>query len=186
VNTPVKFESMRRVVKGIALAGLLGLVAGCAGQPASGGGQVMTRPSTQDLDIDFVADPSTQPKTRIVVRPMDGDVSLEAVVEAPGKDDPNKNRVIWTADRSFAILFRQIDDPTKIPSRKFGNETDGWNPSKPVGKKHVYRLKLSSGRGSGDKTIVGAKYFVKSPADCDESKGDPNCLVLDPVLIVRY
>lgn len=186
MNTPVKFESMRRVLPGVALAGLLSLVAGCAGQPASGGGQVMTRPSTQDLDIDFVAGPGTNPRTRIVVSPLDGDVSLEAVVEAPGENDPNKNRVTWTADRSFAILFRQIDDPTRKLSRKFGDETDDWNQSKPVGRKHVYKLKLNSGSGREDKTILGAKYFVKSPADCDETKGDPNCLVLDPIIIVRY
>ena len=135
------------------------------------------------LDVTFVTEPGVPPVTRIVVSPDDGDVSLEAVPDAPGQD---KNWVTWTSDRAFAIKFGPIDETCTGPRKKLGNEKDGWNDSSPVGNKYVYTLKLNPGKGNSKKEILGAKYSVKSPAKCDETQSDPNCLVLDPVIIVRY
>jgi len=135
------------------------------------------------LDITFVADPGSPSVTEIVVSPNEGDVSLETVPVVPGQD---KNWVTWTSERSFAIKFGPIDDTCTGPRKKFGNEKDGWNDSSPVGNKHVYTLKLNPGKGTKKKEILGAKYSVKSPAGCDAMQPGPNCLVLDPVIIVRY
>ena len=183
MNTPVKIESMVRVVINLGVAGLLSALVGCATPQASGGPKGTTRPSTMSLDVTFVADPASPSLTEIVVSPNEGDVSLEAVPVAPGQD---KNWVTWTSERSFAIKFGPLDDSCTGPRKKFGNEKDGWNDSKPVGDKHVYTLKLNPGKGNSRKEILGAKYSVKSPAGCDEKYPGSSCLVLDPVIIVRY
>jgi len=185
VNTSVKIESMVRVVISLGVAGLLGALAGCTTNNGGVEPQIVTRPSTKALDITYVADPGAQPPTKIVVSPNDGDVSLEAVPVVPG---PEKNWVTWTSEgRSFSIKFGSCDGTSTEPRKKFGNENDGWNDSKPVGNdRHVYKLKLNPGNGSNKKEIVVGKYSVKSPAGCDEKHPGPNCLVLDPVIIVRY
>jgi hypothetical protein len=183
VNTPVKIESMVRFFISLGVAGLLSALVGCVANHAGGGPQIVTKPSTMSLDVTFVADPGVPPSTGIVVSPDDGDVSLEAVIEVPGQD---KNWVTWTSERAFAIKFGPLDENCTGPRKKFGNEKDGWNDSKPVGNKHVYTLKVNPGKGNPRKEILGAKYSVKSPAECDETRPGPNCLVLDPVIIVRY
>jgi hypothetical protein len=183
VNTPVKVESMVRFVVNLGVAGLLSVMVGCATHQASGGSASMAKPSTMSLDVAFVADPTSPSRTAIVVSPNEGDVSLEAVPVMPGQD---KNWVTWTSERAFAIKFGPIDESCTGPRKKLGNEKDGWNDSKPVGNKHVYTLKLNPGKGNSRKEILGAKYSVKSPAGCDETQPGPNCVVLDPVIIVRY
>jgi hypothetical protein len=183
VNKPVKIESMARLFISLGVAALLSALVGCAAQQAGGGPRSTTKPSTMALDVTFVTDPGVPPITRIVVSPNDGDVSLEAVPAVPGQD---KNWVTWTAERSFAIKFGPIDETCTGPRKKFGDEKDGWNDSKPVGDKHVYTLKLNPGRGNPKKEILGAKYSVKSPAGCDAEHPGANCVVLDPVIIVRY
>jgi len=180
----VKIESMGRVVINLGVAGLLSALVGCATPQASGGPKGTTRPSTMPLDVTFVTDPGVPPITRIVVSPYDGDVSIEAVPEGPGLD---RNWVTWTsASHSFSIKFAPIGEPCIKGRKKFGDENDCWNDSKKVGDKQVYKLKLNPGRGTKDKEILVAKYSVKSPAGCDEKNPGPNCLVLDPVIIVRY
>lgn len=186
MNTPVKIVSMGRVVISLGVAGLLSALVGCATNPDSGGPQVMTRPSTMALDIAFVADPGSPSLTEIVVRPNGGDVLLEAVPETPGRDNRDKNWVTWTSDRSFAIFFGQFEDHKKKPDKKFGDEKDGWNKSYDNHGKQVYKLKLKPGKGNGGKEIQGAKYTVISPAKCADTPLDPECLNLDPVIIVRY
>jgi len=181
----VKIESMVRVVISLGVAGLLSTLVGCAtNNPDTGGPKGMTKPSTMSLEVTFVTDVGAPPITRIVVSPDDGDVSLEAVPEGSGQD---KNWVKWTsASRSFSIKFAPLDVPCASGKKKFGNENDCWNDSKKVGEKQVYKLKLNPGRGRNEKEILMAKYSVKSPAGCDEKNPGPNCLVLDPVIIVRY
>jgi len=184
VNTSVKIESMVRVVISLGVAGLLSALVGCATPPASGGPKGTTRPSTKPLSITYVADLGAQPPTKIVVSPDDGDVSIETVPEGPGSD---RNWVTWTSDsHSFSIKFAPINEPCITGRKKFGDENDCWNDSKAVGRKQVYTLRLNPGRGTKDKEILVAKYSVKSPAGCDEKHPGPNCLVLDPVIIVRY
>jgi hypothetical protein len=183
VNTPVKIKSIVRVVISLGVAGLLSALAGCATHQASAGTANTTRPSTKSLDVEYVADPASPSLTAIVVSPDGGDVSLEAVPVAPGQD---KNWVTWTSERSFAIKFGPLDESCTGPRKKFGNEKDGWNDSKTVDNRHVYTLRLNPGNGNPRKEILGAKYSVKSPAGCDETRPGPNCLVLDPVIIVRY
>ncbi len=184
MNTSVKIESMVRVVISLGMAGLLGALVGCTTNNGGGEPQIMTRPSTKALDVTFVTDPGVPPINRIVVSPDDGDVSLEAVPEVPGQD---KNWVTWTStSRSFSIKFSPIDVPCASGKKKFGNENDCWNDSKKVGGKQVYTLKLNPGHGRNEKEILMAKYSVKSPAGCDEKHPGPDCLVLDPVIIVRY
>jgi hypothetical protein len=184
VNTPVKIQSMVRVVISLGVAGLLSALVGCVANHGGDGPKTMTRPSTMPLAIDYVADPGAQPPIRIAISPDDGDVSLEAVPVVPGQD---KNWVTWTsASRSFSIKFGPVDDACTELRKKFGNEKDGWNDSQAVGNQQVYKLKLNPGKGTGKKELLVGKYSVKSPAGCDEKHPGPDCLVLDPVLIVRY
>jgi len=180
----VKIESMVRVVISLGVAGLLSALVGCTTNNGGVEPQIMTRPSTKALDITYVADPGAQPPTKIVVSPNDGDVLLDAVPETPGRDNRDKNWVTWTSDRSFAIFFGQFEDHKKKPDKKFGDEKDGWNKSYDNHGKQVYKLKLKPGKGT--KEIQGAKYTVISPAKCADTPLDPECLNLDPVIIVRY
>lgn len=172
--------TVRGAMFGVAIMGLAGVLAGCVTDGNKGETGTMAKPSAAEFEVKF--DSSDPVETLIVVEPDEGDVWLEAV-KVPKEGE---NRVIWKSKRSFAIKFVQIDDNDKSPSKKFGDEADGWNDASPVAGEYIYPLKLKNGEGKKKKSIQGAKYIVKSPAGCDEKSPGPNCLVLDPIIIVRY
>jgi hypothetical protein len=171
--------TVRGAVFGVAIMGLAGVLAGCASGIVRDG-TATVKPSAADFTIAIDAtDPADK---QIVIDPDEGDVWLQAV-PAPR---PGDNRVVWKSSSSFSIKFVQIDDQTKNPSKKFGDENNGWNDSVADGSDYKYTLKLKNGGTSKKKSIQGAKYLVKMPAGCDDSNPGPNCLVLDPIIIVRY
>lgn len=170
----------RAVGLGLAAMGVAAVVTGCVADGVGAGSNLTSKPSYADFNITIDA---TDPADRqIVVAPNEGDAWLEAVKE-PGPDD---NRIVWKSTASFSIKFVSIDDQTRNPRKGIGDEQNGWNDARPDGNGYLYRVSLDNGKGNRRKTIRGVKYLVKSPAGCDDTLPGPNCVVLDPVIIVRY
>jgi hypothetical protein len=175
-----KYVTVRGAVLGVAIIGLAGALAGCTSGGVRGGSSLTAKPSAANFTITIDAtDPADK---QIDVTPDEGDVWLQAVA-TPGSGD---NRVVWKSSSSFSIKFVQVDDQSKSPSKKFGDEGNGWNDSVRDGSGYKYKLTLKNGSTSKKKSIQGAKYLVKIPAGCDDSSPGPSCLVLDPIIIVRY
>jgi hypothetical protein len=174
------FKTVRGTVLGLACVSIAAMLAGCGHGMVRGGTNLTAKPSKADFDITIDAtDPADK---QIVVEPNEGDAWLEAV-PSPGADD---NRIVWKSSVSFSIKFVSIDDQSKDPKKGIGNEQNGWNNAVRDSSGYKYRLKLDDGKGNKKKTIRGVKYLVKSPAGCDDTNPGPNCVVLDPVIIVRY
>ena len=89
---------------GLVLVCAVGLLAGCAGNPA----QVTGKRSYADFDIAFLPASSAVP-TEIAITPDGGDAFLEAVMTTSAND----NRITWKSDKHFQIKFVQVDDQDK-------------------------------------------------------------------------
>lgn len=173
-------SSARTIGFGLAVVGAVLAMTGCTSGGVRSDPSLTTSPSSAEFTIAIDAtDPADK---QVVVTPNEGDAWLVALA-SPGSDD---NKVVWRSNVSFAIKFVQIDDQTKKPSKKFGDEGDGWNDAVADRNGYKYKLTLKNGAGTKKKSIQGAKYLVKSPAGCDDSTPGPDCVVLDPVFIVRY
>ena len=79
---------------GIMLTCIVGMLAGCAGQPT----QAKSAPVHATFVIAFQPNPPAKP-TGMAIQPDDGNVVLE-VVKRPGPDD---NKVVWQSDQKFGI-----------------------------------------------------------------------------------
>ena len=159
---------------GIMLTCIVGMLAGCAGQPT----QAKSAPSYATFVIAFQPDPPAKP-TGMAVQPDDGNVVLE-VVKRPG---PNDNKVVWQSDQKFSIRFGQLCDPSQPlpPGGELGDEGKDWNVAKEKDKVWEYRLNLKQGNGPTKET-VSAKYSVRH---CDP--GAKHCesgVDFDPIIIV--
>lgn len=174
------FKTARMAVLAIASVGVVAVLAGCANGSVRGGPALTSKPSNADFDITIDAtDPADK---QIVVSPNEGDAWLETV-KTPRDGD---NKIVWKSSLSFSIKFVSIDDQTKNPKKGIGDEKNGWNDAQADGNGYKLKVKLDDGSGNKKKTIRGVKYLVKSPAGCDDTNPGPSCLVLDPVIIVRY
>lgn len=173
-------STVRGVMLGVAMVVLIGAQSGCASHGVPGGTTFTPKPSSADFEITF--DPGQPVDSAVKVEPNEGDAWLETVLSTA----TDKNRIVWTSDRDFAIKFVSIDDQTQ-PGKRLGNEKNGWNKAGPKeGGGYILELRLDQGKGKTKKEIRGVKYLVKSPSDCDAKNPGPNCMVLDPVIIVRF
>ena len=170
----------RRVTAGLVCIGLTAAIAGCVCGGVRGGPDLADKPSSAEFEV--AIDATVPADKRLVVTPNEGDAWIETVA-TPGTGD---NRIVWKSSASFSIKFVQIDDQSRGLSRRLGDERDGWNDAVRDGSGYKYKLALDRGSGGRNKSIRGAKYLVKSPAGCDDRAPGPDCLMLDPVIIVRY
>ena len=156
-----------RLGVGIMLTCIVGMLAGCAGQPT----QAKSAPSYATFVITFQPDPPARP-TGMAIQPDDGNVVLE-VVKRPGPDD---NKVVWQSAQKFSIRFGQLCDPSQPlpPGAELGDEGKGWNDAKEKHGVWEYRLNLKQGNGHTKETVT-AKYSVKH--------GDSG-VEFDPIIIV--
>jgi hypothetical protein len=159
---------------GIMLTCIVGMLAGCAGQPT----QAKSAPSYATFVITFQPDPPARP-TGMEIQPDDGNVVLE-VVKRPGPDD---NKVVWQSAQKFSIRFGQLCDPSQPLPRggELGDEGKDWNVAKEKDKVWEYTLNLKQGNGPTKET-VSAKYSVRH---CDP--GAKHCesgVEFDPIIIV--